>query len=561
MKPFLILLFFFPFIYFSQDIKLDPQKIAADNFKSVVKILLFDSIAEKKKAGKGYYGRGSGFIVSEDGLIFTNKHVVESSLGLTNYTFYDGEEEEYVTRKRNYSPKQFSYDLHEIHYISKLTIIIQVYEQQHLNSYQLYRAKVVSIDTSNYDVAILKIVSKLDGSAVTETFKPVKIGNSDLTYQGEELCFIGFPKQYEGTFESMLNDQSTLLEGRHAGFDFNASKDIGYLKTDVIINSGNSGGPVFNAKGEVIGLASAASSVTNNGFIAKINGMYHLCTNDYALLKLMVSKGLTKPNISINTSGVLNNPNYLIPNIRRINKYNEDKKNERLFLGGFFYAKASFGLYNNNSYIIKNSTNPAIISNPDSVLKVKNNRLIQYELGKSFSFSPFATDSKFGVDWSIINVGFLESDWSNSALFTDTLNSKITFNAKQTQAIFATKLGIMYSELLFKRNLLNIYYKAGISQVFTSKTRASKDQIGNFVPSSAPININQTQLLHTFGIDYHFDKLIIGFEYVVGKSLSNRYSWRNNGEYYELSGSTNIQNFNVSLGFPLYNNRKWKKYF
>ena len=56
---------------------LDTKYIAAKYYQGVVKVVLFDPELEKIEAGKGYLSRGSGFIVTEDGYLFTNKQALE----------------------------------------------------------------------------------------------------------------------------------------------------------------------------------------------------------------------------------------------------------------------------------------------------------------------------------------------------------------------------------------------------------------------------------------------------------------------------------------------------
>jgi len=138
-----------------------------------------------------------------------------------------------------------------------------------------------------------------------------------------DFVVYGFPQQYSGGYETMLSDQSTMLAGKHAGFDNVVNRDYGFIKTDIPISAGNSGGPVFNSSGLVIGIATAASSKTGNGFISRINGMYNLSKNNFALensLKLIRIRHTYK---RVNTNGVVNAETTTLPNQQRIAKYNK----------------------------------------------------------------------------------------------------------------------------------------------------------------------------------------------------------------------------------------------
>ena len=146
-----------------------------------------------------FTGSGSGFVISEDGYILTNYHVVADYKTLT-VVMYNGD----------------SYD-----------------------------ATLVGYDSYN-DVALLKV----DAAGLP----CVTIGNSDAANVGEQVVAIGNP---------LGELTSTLTAGYISAKDRQVNTDgtiINMLQTDAAINSGNSGGPLFNMKGDVIGITSAKYS-------------------------------------------------------------------------------------------------------------------------------------------------------------------------------------------------------------------------------------------------------------------------------------------------------------
>ena len=155
-------------------------------------------------------GSGSGFIIGSDGFILTNNHVIESA-GRITVTLADG---------------------------------------------RVFRAEVVGADSA-IDVALLKI------SGATN-LPEAAIGNSDELRVGEWVCAIGNPLGYEHS----LTVGVVSFIGRKL---FDASLDD-YIQTDAAINFGNSGGPLINSRGEVIGINSAISSRASSiGFAVPIN--------------------------------------------------------------------------------------------------------------------------------------------------------------------------------------------------------------------------------------------------------------------------------------------------
>ncbi len=156
-------------------------------------------------------GAGSGFIIDADGSILTNHHVIDGADRII-VKFSDGRSE---------------------------------------------RARVVGTDPDT-DIALIK-VDDLHGLPVAP------LGDSSLLRMGEWVCAIGNPLGYEHTVT--VGVVSYL--GRKL---FDASLD-NYIQTDAAINFGNSGGPLINARGEVIGINAAVSSRASNiGFAVPING-------------------------------------------------------------------------------------------------------------------------------------------------------------------------------------------------------------------------------------------------------------------------------------------------
>jgi serine protease Do len=155
-------------------------------------------------------GSGSGFIIDRDGFILTNYHVIEAADRI-GVTLADG---------------------------------------------RAFRAEVVGTDPA-IDVALLKIAGSHD-------LPEAPLGNSDELRVGEWVCAIGNPLGY---VHSVTVGVVSFI-GRKL---FDASLDD-YIQTDAAINFGNSGGPLINSRGEVIGINSAISSRASNiGFAVPIN--------------------------------------------------------------------------------------------------------------------------------------------------------------------------------------------------------------------------------------------------------------------------------------------------
>ena len=181
---------------------MSPKMVYQNNAKSVVAIS--STIQTVSYGGQTRQGTstGSGFILTEDGYVVTNYHVIENAVAVT--VVMDNEEE--------------------------------------------YDAEVIGYDSLN-DVAVLKVNAK--------GLPAVTLGSSDDLCIGDMVVAIGNP---------LGSLTATLTVGYVSGKDRQVSTDsstvINMIQTDAAINSGNSGGPLFNMYGEVVGITSAKYSGT-----------------------------------------------------------------------------------------------------------------------------------------------------------------------------------------------------------------------------------------------------------------------------------------------------------
>ena len=189
---------------------MSPSQVYAMNVNSVVAISnqtttnVWGQVSETAASG-------TGFIISADGYILSNYHVVEGA--------------------------------------NKLTVITYMGDE--------YEARLIGFDKMN-DVSILKIeATGLD---------PVTIGSSDDLIVGDQVVAIGNPL---GELTSSLTVGYISAKDRTINTDGNL---INMMQTDAAINPGNSGGPLFNMKGEVVGITTAKySGSTGSG--ASIEGI------------------------------------------------------------------------------------------------------------------------------------------------------------------------------------------------------------------------------------------------------------------------------------------------
>ena len=138
---------------------------------------------------------GSGFIIDQKGIVVTNNHVIEGADDII--VRVDGDKE--------------------------------------------YKAKVIGSDPLS-DIAVLQLET-------TEKFLPVKFGDSDKARIGDWVIAIGNPFGLGGTVTS------GIISARNRSIGLSRYED--YIQTDASINTGNSGGPLFDMNGDVIGINTA----------------------------------------------------------------------------------------------------------------------------------------------------------------------------------------------------------------------------------------------------------------------------------------------------------------
>jgi len=211
-----------------------PGLVYAQNVQAVVAISnqsvttnLFGQVSETASSG-------SGFIISADGYVVSNYHVVEGA--------------------------------------TKLSVIMADSKE--------YSAELVGVDANN-DISVLKI------DATDLPF--VKLGSSDKLAVGDQVAAIGNP---------LGELTSTLTVGYVSAKDRTISTEgtyINMIQTDAAINSGNSGGPLFNMQGEVVGITTAKMTGTS-GSGATIEGLgFAIPIDDVAdMITQLIENGYVK---------------------------------------------------------------------------------------------------------------------------------------------------------------------------------------------------------------------------------------------------------------------------
>ncbi len=195
--------------------ELHPTEIYAEAVQEVVGI-------RTEFTTTNYFGQqttnavsGTGFIVSEDGYIMTNEHVIEDA------------------------------------YANNLEVNVIMYDGT------TYVAEIIGFEDSDSDIAVLKIDA--------EGLNAVQIADSDEILVGEDVYAVGNPLG-ELTY-TMTEGMVSALDREITSLDnyTGVVNTIDMLQISAAVNSGNSGGPIYNSRGEVIGVVTAKYGGGTNG--------------------------------------------------------------------------------------------------------------------------------------------------------------------------------------------------------------------------------------------------------------------------------------------------------
>ena len=190
----------------TQEVRNSSNKSDDDLLNELPKIPLFEDFKNRlesqlKEGGqrKKVSSIGSGFLISKDGFIVTNNHVIDDA--------------------------------------DEITVS--------LNDGSKYKAKIIGIDKKT-DLALLKI-------STNKELKFVNFGDSNKARIGDWVIVVGNPYGLGGSVTV------GIVSARGRSLNNNIQSEE-FIQTDAAINKGNSGGPIFNTKGEVIGISSAIFS-------------------------------------------------------------------------------------------------------------------------------------------------------------------------------------------------------------------------------------------------------------------------------------------------------------
>lgn len=252
-------------------LNVDQEKSNGMTTKDIIKnatpsvVLIKSEFTEAEEAGTG-----TGIVISEDGYIMTNCHVIRTTYKIRSSSGYD------YTNPFSFFGGGYTIE-EKTSNADKVTIT--------LSDGSEHEAEIIGSD-ENTDLAILKIDAK--------GLIPAVIGSSDSLEMGDEVLTLGYPvgmglSASKGIVSGLEKEVTTELSS-------GAIATMTLIQTDAAINPGNSGGPLLNSKGEVVGITSSKLSnvsVEGIGFAIPI-------TNAMSIVDDLMNKGyVAMPKIGI----------------------------------------------------------------------------------------------------------------------------------------------------------------------------------------------------------------------------------------------------------------------
>lgn len=220
-------------------------------------------------------GSGSGFVIDEDGRIVTNFHVVRGALQSSRIDLQEG---------------------------AAITVIFPDRPEEEL------QVRVLGANP-NYDLALLELTDPAELPDIT----PIPLADSDEVRAGQKTIAIGNPFGLSSTVTSGI--VSTIAREDIPGAEF----AIPMIQTDAAINRGNSGGPLLNSRGELIGINTAILAGAGGGFVGVGFAIpSNFLAADLAVLQEGGPLGLaaTRPRMGISIDDVGNYPEAVRAHLR-----------------------------------------------------------------------------------------------------------------------------------------------------------------------------------------------------------------------------------------------------
>jgi serine protease Do len=201
-----------------------PSKDAATLFEELAPAVVTVSVGQ----GEGVQGGGTGFLIDRHGTIATNHHVIREATDV-RVTFMDG---------------------------------------------AIFKRPELLTEDATVDLALLRVALDRPDEGRPVEVKALRLGDSDAVIVGERALSIGNPLGLDHTLTDGLISARRTYEGRQ------------WIQTSVPISPGNSGGPLFNFKGEVIGVTTASVGgmfglAQNLNLAVPVNVLKRLVSNEY----------------------------------------------------------------------------------------------------------------------------------------------------------------------------------------------------------------------------------------------------------------------------------------